>query len=365
MLRIQKPTLVVDLEKVKINIEQMARKLHEKGVLFRPHFKTHQSAQIAKLFRSQGVRSCAVSSVEMAQYFAMHGWNDITIAFPANVLQVEEINNLAADINLHILVDSEEQLKLLADTIQNKVSVFVEIDTGYYRSGILSEDRNAIQILISAIEKHPQFVFKGFLSHTGNTYQEQGEKAVVQLFESARKQMVQLRDLFFEDYPDIQISMGDTPGASLAENMEGITEMRPGNFVFYDLMQYFIGSCALNDLAVAVYCPVVAVYPERNMVVIYGGGVHLSKEKLNWNGQDVYGFLSLPEADGFGVPLEGAYVKSLSQEHGIVHLPKAGARQVKVGDVLAVLPVHSCMTVDLNKELVSLQGEHISKFRTY
>lgn len=364
MLRIQKPTLVVNLDRVKDNIDKMARKLQGKRVLFRPHFKTHQSAQIAKLFRDQGVTSCAVSSVEMAQYFAMHGWNDITIAFPANVLQAEEINNLAAEINLHILVDSEEQLKLLADRVQHRIGVFIEIDTGYYRSGILNEDIDTIQTLISAIGKYPQFVFKGFLSHTGNTYQEQGQD-VVKLFESARRKMVQLRDFFSEKYPDIQVSMGDTPGASLAENMEGISEMRPGNFVFYDLMQYFIGSCSLNEIAVAVFCPVVAVYPERNTVVIYGGGVHLSKEKITHEGKEIYGFLTLPKAHGYGEIMEGAYIKSLSQEHGIVHLPKAKANQLKVGDVLAVLPVHSCMTVDLNKEFVSLQGEHISKFRTY
>lgn len=364
-MEIRKPTLIVDLKRAERNIKRMLDKFKAKNIQFRPHFKTHQSQYIGELYRKEGVKKCTVSSVSMAQYFADAGWSDITIAFPANVLEAAAMNGLAEQVKLQILVDSIEKVELLASGISAHITLFIEIDTGYFRSGILVDAKKAIEEIIFAIEAVPQFSFGGFLSHTGNTYAQSSPEKLIALFDSSRKELLKLKQHFSSTYPDLILSMGDTPAASLVEDFDGIDEMRPGNFVFYDLMQHLLGSCTLDDIATAVYCPVVAKYPVRNQIVIYGGGVHLSKEKTVWKGKEIYGFVSIPTQDDFGSVLSESYVESLSQEHGLIHMPSQEIDKLQLGDIVAVLPVHSCMTVDLNSEMISLEGERIPKFRTY
>lgn len=364
-MKINKPTLIVDLSRVENNANRMIEKFKLKGIQFRPHFKTHQSHFIADIFRRKGVSKCTVSSIGMAQYFAEDGWSDITIAFPANVLEADEMNKLAEKIRLNILVDSVEKVKLLAKSISSKIELFIEVDTGYFRSGILFYEKTEIETIVYAIEAIPQLSFAGFLSHTGNTYAQSSSDAIVALFDESRKKLLELKHHFLPKYPNLLLSMGDTPAASLVDNFEGVDEIRPGNFVFYDVMQFLVGSCKIEDIAVAVYCPIVAIYPKRNQVVVYGGGVHLSKEKTFWQGREIFGFVSIPNQQGFGEIIPESYVKSLSQEHGIISMSSHEIEQIKLGDVLAIYPLHSCMTVDLNREMISLDNKQISKYRTY
>ncbi len=364
-MEIKKPTLIVDLKRVQKNIVRMHERFRLRGIQFRPHFKTHQSHIIGEMFRQQGIDKCTVSSVGMANYFAETGWDDITIAFPANVLEADEMNALANRIQLNILVDSVDKVRILAEKISAKTGLFIEVDTGYFRSGILDDARFEIDQIIQAIESISQFSFIGFLSHTGNTYSQSSQKEVASLFDASRKKLLELKRHFSPKYPNLILSMGDTPAASLAEDFDGVDEIRPGNFVFYDVMQTLLGSCETTDIAVAVYCPIVALYPKRNQVVVYGGGVHLSKEKTSWQGKETFGFVSIPDSQGFGRFISESFVKSLSQEHGMINMPLHEIENLKLGDLIAVYPIHSCMTVDLNKEMISLEGKSIPKYRTY
>ena len=107
---------------------------------------------------------------------------------------------------------------------------------------------------------------------------QKAKQKFLQLWNDARIKLNNLKQKYLSQFPDLITSYGDTPSCSLADNFEGFDEIRPGNFVYYDVMQYHIGSCSLDEIAVAVACPVVAIHPERNEVVIYGGAVHFSKE---------------------------------------------------------------------------------------
>ena len=160
--------------------------------------------------------------------------------------------------------------------------------------------------------------------------------------------------------------MGDTPGSSLCPDLGAVDEIRPGNFIFYDAQQAQIGSCRAEDVAVALACPVVACHPQRGEVIVYGGAVHLSKDFLVEGEQRMYGTVALPlEGAGgpsWSAPLAGAYVAGLSQEHGIVRLPPANLARVQVGDLLCILPAHSCLTVTLMKQYVTLTGKVIKTF---
>jgi len=348
-MKIEEPTFLVDKNKVIKNIEKMIGRTKHFGAVLRPHFKTHQNAEIGELFRSRGINRITVSSVSMAEYFAKHGWTNITIAFPANLLEIKKINNLAETIKLNILVDSLFTIKKLSDIITHELGVYIKIDTGYHRSGLLY-DSDEIGNIIDEIGKSKLLSFEGFLTHAGHTYNAKGKPAIEKIVDDSKKQLTNLKN----KYPDTKISWGDTPSCSMADNLNGFDELRPGNFVYYDVMQYHIGSCQMNEIAVAVACPVVSVFPERGEIILYGGAVHLSKEFIAAdNNFSLYGYVTKYNETGnnkWGEPIAGAWVSSLSQEHAIVKIPKEKIKEFHPGDIICVLPIHSCLTANLLKQ---------------
>lgn len=363
--KITRPTAVVDLEIARKNLDRMQEKArqHQKG--FRPHFKTHQSAAVGKLFADAGVEKITVSSVLMAEYFASAGWEDITIAFPANVREVKAINALAGKVKLSLLVESEEVVNILAKHLQHPVDVFIKGDAGYRRTGIVVEDIPAIEKLVKRIEDKPHFSFAGFLIHNGHTYHARSEKKILEIHDRSLEKLARLAGWKRSRYPDAIISLGDTPALSLADHFENVDELRPGNFIFYDVMQHLLGSCRMEDIAISVACPVVAKHPERKEIVVYGGGVHLSKEGIDYQGKTIYGFAGTFTEKGWSLPDHKSYVKKLSQEHGIIHASDELMSKVAVGDLLAVLPVHSCLVPSLLGSFLTNKGEWLEVMRNY
>lgn len=344
---ITKPTLLLDKAQCVRNIEMMAAKANLHELEFRPHFKTHQSLMVGEWFREAGVEKIAVSSVTMAQYFSAE-WRDITIAFPVNILEIDAINELASRIKLQLLVESIETADFLSANTQYEVGIFIKIDVGAGRSGIDPSNISLIDKIMDICEESTHLSFDGFLAHAGHTYACRSYDEINEVHEQARMIMADLRKKYEKEYPSITTSLGDTPSACISENFEGIDELRPGNFVFFDLMQVQITSCQAEQIAVALACPIVAIHEERNEIVVYGGGVHFSKDRMEDERYGtIYGKVVAPKGEAWGEMEEGMYVKRLSQEHGIIALPDHKKGQYKVGDYLMVLPVHSCMTADL------------------
>ncbi|MFO7679520.1 MAG: alanine racemase [Chloroflexota bacterium] len=353
-----KPTLLLDEQKTLRNIERMIAKARYSGVRFRPHFKTHQSAAIGEWFRQRGVEAITVSSVDMARYFADHGWQDITIAFPVNLRQLREINHLAAQIKLGLLVESLPVAEQLSSGVTSPVDVWLKIDVGYHRSGLDWHDYEGITAVARTITRAHNLNLVGLLTHAGHSYAARGSKEVLAVYETVFERLqagqISLRDLGIKT----AVSIGDTPTCSLTDTFEGVDEIRPGNFVFYDLMQAQIGACSLDDISVAVACPVVARHPERSQIVIYGGAIHFSKEQLRLaNGAPCYGRLARLTSNGWQALSDASHISSLSQEHGIVQAEPYLLDRVQIGDYLLVLPVHSCLTANLHKRYLTLDGK--------
>jgi D-serine deaminase-like pyridoxal phosphate-dependent protein len=148
-------------------------------------------------------------------------------------------------------------------------------------------------------------------------------------------------------------------------NFEFITELRPGNFVFYDLMQTRIGACSLDQVAVAVACPIVALHPERNEIIIYGGGIHFSKEAYSHpNYGTCYGLVVSDNENSWSTPIPNTYISKLSQEHGVVSCSTAFIEQCSIGQVIKILPVHSCMTANLLQQIFTTEGERLDMMPT-
>jgi D-serine deaminase-like pyridoxal phosphate-dependent protein len=350
---VTRPTLMIDRRVVRHNIETMVAKTAALGLRMRPHFKTHQSAEIGGWFREVGVDRITVSSIEMAAYFADAGWQDITIAFPANIRAVATLNALAHRIHLGLLISDASAIPALEQGLTAPVNAWIEVDTGDGRSGFGWDADLEIADAASAIQKTSKLKLAGLLGHAGYTYRAQGGADVLA---AHGRDIGRLRHaatvLRAGGFRDIEVSTGDTPGCSLGHDFEGADEVRPGNFVFYDVQQSLIGSCGLGQVGVAMAAPVVAVYPQRNEVVVHAGGVHLAKDSIvDPQYGTIFGRIALPQQRSWSAAVEGCYLRSISQEHGIAVLSADLMRQVRVGDLLAVLPVHSCMAADLMMRL--------------
>lgn len=360
MNSITTPTLLIDEEQCKKNIAAMMERANKNGATLRPHFKTHQSAQIGEWYREAGVKKITVSSVSMATYFAQHGWDDITIAFPVNIREIEAINALAQKITLNLMTDSYEALIAVESQLTAHAGCFIKIDTGYHRAGIPAGDFTTIEQLMDIISKCQHLTLKGFLTHAGHTYHASDKAEIAAISQSAVAEMMHLKSHFHAQYPHLIYSYGDTPSCSTVVSLP-FDEWRPGNFIFYDLTQHLLGSCETKQIAAALICPVVACYPERNEVIIYGGGVHLSKEFLTEpNGSRNYGWVVPITNNRWGTPLAKTKLISLSQEHGIIQTTPENMACFTPGDLIAILPVHSCMTANLMRTFRTTTGQIIT-----
>ncbi len=359
-MQVKKPIPIIDKKRTLKNIKRMADKARASGVLFRPHFKTHISVDIGEWFKNFDVSSITVSSVDMAEYFSTK-FNDIMICVPANIHQSDQMNDLAGRIKVHVLVDSMETTKFLGKNMVNDVSVWIEIDVGYERTGIPSKNIEEIITIARTIQSFPHLLLTGIVTHAGQSYHADSIEEIKKIHFDSVSQMTEVKDaLNATGFADIEVSVGDTPTCSIMEKFEEpITDIRPGTFVFYDLRQMNIGSCSEDDISMTVACPVISKHSERNELVIYGGGAGLSKESLVLkDGNEIYGLIALPDdKKGRISSIKDVYVSSLSQEHGKIKGPADFIEKIKIGDTLLVLPVHACMTTQFHKVYQTLEGK--------
>ncbi len=356
MTTISLPTLIVDRAIATANIERMAAKAHAAGAVLRPHFKTHQSHEVGRWFREAGVDRIAVSSVSMAIQFAADGWKDIMIAFPVNLREMDEINRLASRNRLGLVVSAPGVMLLLAEKLRAPAEVYLKIDVGTHRTGFDPGDLEAIETALEQSAENPLITIAGLVAHAGHTYHAKSPQEILAIQKDAMDVMNGLKKALSQKFPRLLISWGDTPSCSLASEFYGAGELRPGNFVYYDLMQWQLGVCQREDLAAVMAAPVVAIHPERSEMVIYGGAVHLSKEQgFCPEGKPHFGMLVLlGENSKWTFPENPFYVRRISQEHGIISLPAEMVEHFKPGDLVGVVPVHSCLTADLLRNVTVL-----------
>lgn len=342
---ITSPTLLLNQDIAKRNIRRMADRCLSEGIKFRPHFKTHQSKAVGEWFREAGISSISVSSVKMAYYFQSAGWDDITIAFPYNIRENILISELSKRVKLTITIPGKESALRLASMARSDIDIMIKIDTGYNRSGIKWDSSDDVSDIIRILSGNSHLRVRGLLNHSGDTYKAVNQIDIKSIYKISLERLNWLKESL--QVHDLIISVGDTPSASILPEYGKVDELRPGNFVFYDLMQYRLGACKFEDIAVAMACPVVDVRPGSGSLVIYGGGVHFSKDHISVDGKSVYGKVVLLNSDGWKEFVPQCYLSSLSQEHGIINMPEDYISLFKPGDLIGVIPVHSCLTADL------------------
>ncbi len=322
-------------------------KARQNNLIFRPHFKTHNHVDIGRMYREHGVNAITVSSIQMAEKFASAGWTDITIAFLLNIHELDRINDLARKIKLNILVENTNVFPYISKALYHQTGFFIKIDTGYNRTGVDCNNHCLLNKILSEAEHIPVLEFRGFLTHSGNTYQANSKDEIRNIHEESCLALKVLKDKYIRQYPQIISSAGDTPSCSICDNFPFIDEIRPGNYIYYDAMQYYLGSCKLDDIAVCMACPVVAIHKNRNEIVVHGGAIHLSKESIKVKGRTVYGLIAKLMHDSWQILDDNNYVISLSQEHGIIYLEENFFNEFCIGDFIGIIPAHSCLAANM------------------
>lgn len=342
-------------------MEKMARKAAGQNLTLRPHCKTHQSAEIASWLRDFGVNSITVSSFQMARYFARAGWEDILVAFPFQPGETENLRSLSEQCNLSVLVDTPASLPFFHH-IPSQVGLYIDIDTGYGRTGIKTENPDLIEQIILKAGENPNLEFRGFYCHAGHSYKAGNREGLNSIHQKALSDLNHLKSQFHDHGP--RLLLGDTPNCSIQQEFSGMDEITPGNFIFYDLIQCALGACNMEEIAVAMKCPVAGRYPSDERIVVHGGAVHFSKESMNLEGAAIFGKLVQQVEGGWTKHADNRYLTSISQEHGVLEHCGELVREVNIGDLLLFLPVHSCLTANLAKEYVSTTGKRITNMHS-
>ena len=362
MLSITRPTLLLDEKKCKQNIQRMCQKANRLGVKLVPHMKTPQSAEIAHWCQAEGVDAITVSSVKMAGYFAEAGWRDITVAFPVNLLEMVEINRLLAlGVDLKLFVLDAEVVRKLDEGLEQKVNVLIELDAGYNRTGVDADNLLAVRKVADQVAEAKQVNLYGLYCHPGNTYHSHDIEEVRQIWATAIKKANFVRNALSSAFENIKVRIGDTPGCTLVEDMTGVDEISAGNFIFYDLVMNYLNVCDESDIAVAMAVPVVAKNESRRQIVVHGGAVHFSKDHLfDEQERKFFGEVVVLQDDGWSPIIQGIKLSSLSQEHGTLEATNELFNEIQIGDVLGILPIHSCLTANLMKAYTTLEGKQVS-----
>lgn len=355
--QIASPTLLVNEKITRANLEKMAAKAERSGKKLVPHWKTAQSRTIGNWARDYGIREVTASSISLAAYLCGQGWDSIHIAFPFNIREIPQLNRLAANQHLSVQVVNATTAKALAEGLTEEVSFFVELDAGYGRTGIQVSDEAELEEIFRQADHSQYLNFKGFYIHPGHTYYGV-DKGKIHLESQAA--LAQMKAKYQDRYPNMVTRLGDTPGCAVMEDFGDVDELGPGNFVFFDLMQVHLGSCKREDISVCLAVPVVDIRLDRKEILIHGGGVHLAKDVLiQPDGTKNFGEVVLLTENGWTIPNHYSFVKSISQEHGIIQASEELLRSVKVGALLGILPVHSCMTADAMGSYLNLSGQKI------
>lgn len=353
------PQVLVDRVRLTANIERMQAAATAGGMKLRPHTKTHKSPRIARWQVDRGACGICCAKIGEAEVFADAGFDDIRLPYPINPASAARVMALMDRVQLSLIVDHAEIAKQWSRAMSDAgrtLDVLVKVDVGYHRCGIAPDGGGAVDFLVR-VAKLPGLRFRGLLSHAGQSYD---VKSKDELTAVAREEARMLRDLAEgtrrQGVTLDEISVGSTATALLSATEAGLTELRPGNYVYYDRSQVAIGSATLNDCALSVLATVVSK-PATDRIILDCGSKTLTSD----TGRGVIrpkGYGAVFTTVGAPAPDETLLIDRLSEEHAVV-LAGSGSTVLEPGDRVRVLPNHSCVVSNLVDSVCLVEGETV------
>lgn len=345
------PCLVLDKTILERNLRRMSDTVHKHGVALRPHLKTAKSADVARLATAGEAGGVTVSTLAEAEYFAERGFRDIMVANALPPSKLNRVELLTLQGVVVTLVTDDVAMASVIAAHPGKFKVLVEIDSGDRRAGVASDSDALIDVATALGDK-----LAGVMTHAGHSYGCRSVECVVGIAEDERRTVVnaatRLRDAGL--ICDV-VSVGSTPTMTHARNLDGVTEARPGVYMFQDLFQAEIGSCDKSDIAVTVLASVIGRNVDARRVLIDAGAIALSKDRSTQATDHDAGYGEIRDINN-GYGLGTCIVDRAYQEHGAASCSPEALEALTIGTKVRVAPNHACLTAAAHDRYYVVDG---------
>jgi len=345
---LETPCLILDADRMDRNIARLRGRLNGLDVSLRPHLKTSKSIEVARRVMTSSAGPATVSTLMEASQFAAAGVRDIIYAVgiaPSKLPRVLELR--AEGIDLAVVLDTVEQAEAVAAASLGsglRIPALIEIDCDGHRSGVLPTNRSRLVEIGRALERGAEL--RGVLTHAGGSYAASGVDALRQCAEAERAGVVRAANILREvGLPCPVVSVGSTPTAHNATDLTGVTEVRAGVFVFFDLVMAGIGICRTEDIALSVLATVIGHQREKGWLLIDAGWMAMSQDRGTSKQRVDQGYGVV--CDIVGNAYDDLIVADANQEHGIVTVRPGSIGvlpDLAIGDRVRILPNHACST---------------------
>jgi D-serine deaminase-like pyridoxal phosphate-dependent protein len=345
---LQTPALLLSVEHVRRNITRLRSHLLSLGVPLRPHLKTSKCTEVARMVMTTATGPATVSTLREAEQFAATGVRDLLYAVGIGPDKLSRVLALRRQgIDLSIVLDSFDQAQAVVAACKDsktRIPVLIEIDADDQRAGLLPEDQRVIEIGRVLVRGGAEL--RGVMTHSGGSYGKAGADALCSAAEAERSAAVSAAEaLRRANLPCAVVSVGSTPTAHFARDLSGVTEVRAGVFVFFDLVMAGLGVCTIDDIAMSVLATVIGHQSGKGWILIDAGWTALSQDRGTAQQalDQGYGLV----CDLVGTPYADLIVTRVNQEHGIVSLRPGSTAMlpdIPIGSRVRILPNHACAT---------------------
>jgi D-serine deaminase-like pyridoxal phosphate-dependent protein len=352
------PFVAIDRGRLERNIAGMQARARAAGVRLRPHAKTHKSPAIAQKQIEAGAIGICCAKLGEAEMFAAAGIGDIRLPYPVHPSNADRVLALMAQATTSIIVDDLDVARAWSEAMtaaRRRLRVLVKVDVGFRRCGV-DPDRADVVGVIRQIASLGGLEFLGLLSHAGHAYLAKSRDEVEAIAATEIAILTRLADELREGKtPVAEISVGSTPTARCIGSQKGVTEMRPGNYVFADRTQVGLGAARLDDCAQSIISTVVS-RPAPDRAIFDAGSKTLTTDGVRGFGDETGYGLVYPSV-ATTRPDSSIQIERLSEEHATVRVPPTCT--LKIGDRVRIIPNHACVVTNLADELVLTDGETV------
>ena len=357
---VRTPALVLDRQILEQNIGRMQKRAENLGVALRPHMKTAKCSEVGILATQGSKTRIAVSTIAEYAFFANKGFSDILYAVPIVPEKIDALAAISPNTRPSIVIEDPEvtqNVVLRAEAIGAELDVMIEIDCDGHRGGRTADDP-AIIVIAKTLQASKNARFRGLLVHAGGAYNAETTHAAQLAAHEERDTAVRARAHLKKHGLDCSlVSIGSSPTATLAGDLNGIDELRPGVYMFNDLFQTGLGICRLQDVALSVLATVVSHKPATGRIFVDAGALALSKDREVPNPGRSRGYGMVCSADDCK-PIGDLIVSDVYQEHGVVTSMKGKLdfETLPIGSKVRILPNHACLTAAAHEKYYVVNG---------
>jgi len=364
---IETPALLLDLDKLEANCTRMRERIRAHGVVLRPHVKTAKSVEVTQRALDAPAGAITVSTVREAEYYFDHGFRDILYAVGLVASKVPRLAELVRrGAQVRAIVDSVEgarELALATAKAGVRIPALIEIDSDGHRAGVRPGARELLEVADALGD-----LLHGVMTHAGDSYNCSSVDGIREVAARERDAVVSSAGaLRRAGHACPVVSVGSTPTATFAANFAGVTEVRPGVYVFHDLVMAGLGVCRMEDIAISVLGSVIGHQKEKNWILVDAGWMALSRDRGTSKQRVDQGYGVVCDAQGR--PIDDLIVCDANQEHGIIARRGGGPIDLAaypVGSLVRILPNHACATAAQHAEYHVLRnGEPVEVWERF